>query len=109
MRSRGRILRCGEWNAQSLQQAATGSVLCAEFAAESFGGGVGERESEPEPFALAGAEHRTDNARTRSSGGTGLGLAIASRAIQRHRGSIVARNAEGGGLEVEIRLPLGKG
>lgn len=56
-----------------------------------------------EPF------YRTDSARTRSSGGTGLGLAIAHRAIQRHRGSIVARNAEGGGLEVEIRLPLGKG
>ena len=53
-----------------------------------------------EPF------YRTDAARTRSSGGTGLGLAIASRAIQRHHGSIVARNAEGGGLEVEIRLPL---
>ena len=56
-----------------------------------------------EPF------YRTDSARTRSSGGTGLGLAIANRAIQRHRGSIVARNAEGGGLEVEIRLPLGRG
>jgi signal transduction histidine kinase len=56
-----------------------------------------------EPF------YRTDSARTRSSGGTGLGLAIASRAIQRHRGSIVARNAEGGGLEVEIRVPLGRG
>jgi signal transduction histidine kinase len=56
-----------------------------------------------EPF------YRTDSARTRSSGGTGLGLAIANRAIQRHRGSIVARNAAGGGLEVEIRLPLARG
>ncbi len=53
-----------------------------------------------EPF------YRTDSARTRSSGGTGLGLAIAHRAIARHGGSIVARNADGGGLEVTISLPL---
>ena len=54
-----------------------------------------------EPF------YRTDCARTRSSGGTGLGLAIARRAIERHGGSIVARNLDDGGLEVAIRLPLG--
>lgn len=53
-----------------------------------------------EPF------YRTDAARTRSSGGTGLGLAIARRAIERHGGRIFARNAEGGGLEVLIQLPL---
>ncbi len=53
-----------------------------------------------EPF------YRTDSARTRSSGGTGLGLAIAYRAIARHRGTIRARNADGGGLEVSIELPL---
>jgi two-component system sensor histidine kinase CpxA len=52
-----------------------------------------------EPF------YRTDAARTRASGGTGLGLAIARRAVERHGGTIVARNAEGGGLEVSIRLP----
>ncbi|MEO5625624.1 MAG: ATP-binding protein [Dokdonella sp.] len=54
-----------------------------------------------EPF------YRTDNARTRSSGGTGLGLAIARRAIERHSGSVIARNLDEGGLEVAIRLPLG--
>ncbi len=53
-----------------------------------------------EPF------YRTDSARTRSSGGTGLGLAIAYRAIMRHGGHISARNADGGGLEVTIDLPL---
>lgn len=53
-----------------------------------------------EPF------YRTDSARTRSSGGTGLGLAIARRAIERHGGSIVARNFDDGGLEIVIRLPL---
>ena len=55
-----------------------------------------------EPF------YRTDTARNRSSGGTGLGLAIARRAIEHHGGTIVARNAEGGGLEIVIELPLGQ-
>jgi two-component system sensor histidine kinase CpxA len=52
-----------------------------------------------EPF------YRTDSARTRSSGGTGLGLAIARMAVERHGGRIYAKNADGGGLEVTIRLP----
>ena len=38
--------------------------------------------------------------------GGGLGLAIAKRAIERQGGRIRAHNAEGGGLEVEICLPL---
>jgi two-component system OmpR family sensor kinase len=41
-----------------------------------------------------------------AAGGFGLGLAIARRAIAAHDGSIRARNAEGGGLLVEIELPL---
>jgi two-component system sensor histidine kinase CpxA len=49
---------------------------------------------------------RTDAARQRSSGGSGLGLAIAKRAIERQGGRIQAANAEGGGLEVEMLLPL---
>jgi two-component system sensor histidine kinase CpxA len=52
-----------------------------------------------EPF------YRTDFARTRASGGTGLGLAIARSAVEWHGGSICARNADGGGLEVAIKLP----
>jgi two-component system sensor histidine kinase CpxA len=54
-----------------------------------------------EPF------YRTDSARTRSSGGTGLGLAIARTAVERHGGQICAKNVEGGGLEVTIKLPTG--
>jgi signal transduction histidine kinase len=49
--------------------------------------------------------HRVGDARDRASGGTGLGLAIAQRAVAAHGGSIVARNADGGGLEIELRLP----
>ncbi len=42
----------------------------------------------------------------RSAESTGLGLSIARRAIERHGGSIRARNRDGGGLRVEIALPL---
>jgi len=49
---------------------------------------------------------RTDVARQRKSGGSGLGLAIAKRAIERQGGRIHAANVEGGGLEVEILLPV---
>lgn len=51
--------------------------------------------------------------RTRSAtqapgeGGTGLGLAIAARAVARNNGSIVARNADSGGLVVTITIPEG--
>lgn len=38
--------------------------------------------------------------------GFGLGLAIAQGAIAAHGGRIRAENAEGGGLRVEIELPL---
>ena len=51
------------------------------------------------------AFHRVDEARDRESGGTGLGLAIAERAVNLHRGTIMARNAVDGGLVVTISLP----
>jgi two-component system OmpR family sensor kinase len=41
--------------------------------------------------------------------GFGLGLAIAHRAIDAHGGAIRAANAPGGGLQVEIELPLAHG
>jgi two-component system sensor histidine kinase CpxA len=50
--------------------------------------------------------YRVDAARDRNSGGVGLGLAITDRAIRSHGGSVVAQNAAGGGLLVELRLPL---
>jgi signal transduction histidine kinase len=48
---------------------------------------------------------RVEEARDRQRGGAGLGLAIAERTVHLHGGAIVARNRDGGGLEVEIRLP----
>ena len=38
--------------------------------------------------------------------GHGLGLAIAQRVAKAHGGEILARNGEGDGLEVRLRLPL---
>lgn len=48
---------------------------------------------------------RVDDARERARGGAGLGLAIAIGAVRLHGGTIEARNAPGGGLEVTISLP----
>ncbi|HEX6623183.1 MAG TPA: ATP-binding protein [Pyrinomonadaceae bacterium] len=50
--------------------------------------------------------YRVDDARERRTGGVGLGLAIAERAVRLHGGDVRAFNAEGGGLCVEIRLPV---
>jgi two-component system sensor histidine kinase CpxA len=48
---------------------------------------------------------RVEAARDRGSGGYGLGLTIADRAVRLHGGNIVARNADGGGLLVVVRIP----
>ncbi len=66
------------------------------------GGGVPETELE----AIFRPFHRTSGARDRASGGAGLGLTIAARAVELHGGHIGASNAAGGGLVIEIRLPL---
>ncbi len=50
--------------------------------------------------------HRVGASRDRDSGGVGLGLSIAARAATVHGGSIRAVNAEGGGLQVTLELPL---
>jgi len=78
-----------------------GAIAEAVIAIRDHGPGVPEASLEHifEPF------YRVGDARDRQSGGTGLGLAIAGRALRLHGGSITARNAAGGGLLVEIRLP----
>jgi signal transduction histidine kinase len=60
---------------------------------------VDELERIFEPF------YRVAESRDRDSGGTGLGLAITARIVNLHGGTVVARNIEGGGLRVEIKLP----
>ncbi len=50
--------------------------------------------------------YRVADARDRQSGGVGLGLAIAERAVRLHGGKVTASNAKGGGLVVEIGLPM---
>jgi two-component system sensor histidine kinase CpxA len=67
------------------------------------GGGVPEQELGNifKPF------YRVGESRERKTGGTGLGLAIAEGAIKAHRGSISARNANGG-LTIDISLRAAK-
>lgn len=50
--------------------------------------------------------YRVGDDRARSSGGSGIGLAITQRAVVLHGGEVKAENAEGGGLEIRIRLPV---
>lgn len=51
--------------------------------------------------------YRAEDARDRQSGGgAGLGLAITERAVRMHGGSVEAKNADDGGLSVEMRLKL---
>lgn len=63
------------------------------------GGGVPDEELVHifRPFYRIGED------RTRKTGGIGLGLAIAERAVKAHKGTITAKNANGG-LEIEIGL-----
>ena len=69
------------------------------IAARDHGPGIPENELETVflPF------HRSSG--IADADGFGLGLAIARSAIELHGGVITARNMEGGGLCVEIRLP----
>lgn len=50
--------------------------------------------------------YRSDTARNNPSKGSGLGLAISRKIIERLKGRIDAKNADGGGLEIRIMLPI---
>jgi signal transduction histidine kinase len=39
-------------------------------------------------------------------GGRGLGLALVRQAVQRHEGTLSVSEADGGGAQFEVRLPL---
>lgn len=61
-----------------------------------------EREKVFAPF------YRLEASRSRETGGTGLGLSVARTIVHAHGGTIRLGDApDGGGLRVEVRLPLG--
>jgi two-component system, OmpR family, sensor kinase len=49
---------------------------------------------------------RSSSSRGRDDGGAGLGLAIVAAIVRAHGGSVEAADAEGGGAEFTVRLPL---
>lgn len=59
-----------------------------------------EREALFEPF------HRLETSRSRATGGAGLGLAVVRTLVEGHGGSATLGEASGGGLSVQIKLPL---
>lgn len=75
----------------------------AVIAVKDCGPGVPEDQLQ----AIFRPFHRLDLARQRSTGGYGVGLAITERAIRLHGGQVKAYNADGGGLTVELCLPVG--
>jgi two-component system sensor histidine kinase BaeS len=50
--------------------------------------------------------YRVDPSRNRVQGGSGLGLSICKTIVEAHDGSITARHAASGGLQIEIDFPL---
>lgn len=86
----------------SLESIGLDENLCARITVRDHGMGVQEDELDLifRPFYKSAHRERGE--------GAGLGLAIADAAVRLHGGTIKARNASGGGLIVEIRLPLSK-
>jgi two-component system, OmpR family, sensor histidine kinase CpxA len=82
----------------SLQRAAAAATVCVR----DHGPGVPEDMLAGifQPFRRVPGDSAAE--------GSGLGLAITERAIRAHSGTVRALNAEGGGLVVELNLPLNK-
>ncbi len=75
---------------------------CLRISVRDHGSGV------PEPALTYIFEpfYRVGDARDRQTGGVGLGLTIVHRTMRLHRGTVRAANAPGGGLVVELSLPI---
>ena len=91
-----------EVSVEARRETAQSGEAAIEVTVRDHGPGVSGKDLEAifEPF------YRVDAARHRAVGGDGLGLAIAARSVAAHGGIISARNAEGGGLIVSMRLPV---
>ncbi|HEY7379237.1 MAG TPA: ATP-binding protein, partial [Steroidobacteraceae bacterium] len=74
----------------------------AQLIVRDHGPGVPEGDLQRlfEPF------FRVAESRSRDSGGDGIGLAITARVLAAHGGGARALNATGGGLQIELSLPL---
>jgi signal transduction histidine kinase len=86
----------------SLQRKESGGRGWAHIEVRDQGPGVPDAELQNifRPF------YRVNDARDRQSGGAGVGLAISDRAVRLHGGTLRAFNAPGGGLVMELELPL---
>lgn len=86
----------------SLKRTESAGRAWAHIEVRDYGPGVPESELTDifRPF------YRVGDARERQSGGTGVGLAISDRAVRLHGGRLRALNAAGGGLRMEMDLPL---
>ena len=100
---RNAVKHTAEGTSVEVTLATSGTGDAAAVTVSDQGPGVDERDLEAifEPF-FRGAGGR-------SGQGFGLGLAIARRAIEAHGGRVSARNRPGGGLIVEIELPIDAG
>lgn len=75
----------------------------ARFRFADTGKGIEDERHLPHLFERF---YRINEGRTRDTGGSGLGLSIVRNAVQLHNGTISVRNAESGGLEFDITLPV---
>ncbi|MEI6214792.1 MAG: ATP-binding protein [Desulfuromonadales bacterium] len=86
----------------SLKRKDTGGRSWAHIEVRDQGPGVPEAAL----YDIFRPFYRVNDSRERQSGGTGVGLAISDRAVRLHGGSLRAFNAPGGGLIMEMELPL---
>ncbi len=82
-----------------LTLAREGELECIKVRDQGPGVPPAELEKIFEPF------HRVAESRARDSGGDGIGLAITARVMAGHKGTALAENVPGGGLQVSLRLP----